>query len=259
MKKKIPIFYYHSIGGPEPETLALQHFIAHLDALKAQSYTTITLADLFKENYDPAKQNAVLTFDDGLLDNYENALPLLNRYGFVATFFVVPGFDEMIRWVHPGKRKWSNVQKKGYTISFKNMQKNHRKALLDSGMEIGSHSFSHPKLHQIDPKKLGYEISDSKKYLEDELGIAIETFCYPYGGYNAAVVETVKYAGYLGATTTWPGYYNSGKSLYKANRFLIENPIFFNEVLKGNGLSVCAYLKSKILTYQKDKTKLQLL
>lgn len=253
MKKKIPIFYYHSIGGSGPETLDLHRFTAHLDALKAQSYTTITLADLFKEKYDATKKNAVLTFDDGLLDNYENAFPLLNQYGFVATFFVVPGFDGITRWVHPGKRKWSNVQKTGYTIPYKNMQKDHRKTLLNAGMEIGSHSFSHPKLHQIEQNKLGYEISDSKKCLEDELGIAIETFCYPYGGYNAAVVEKVKQAGYLGATTTWPGYYNSEKSLYKTNRFLIENPVFFSEVLKGNGLSVYAYLKSKFSAYRMNK------
>ncbi|KTD63683.1 deacetylase [Legionella santicrucis] len=255
MKKRIPIFYYHSIGGTGPETLDLHRFTAHLDALKVQSYTTITLADLFKEKYDATKQNAVLTFDDGLLDNYENALPLLNQYGFVATFFVVPGFDKITRWVHPGKRKWSNVQKTGYTIPYKNMQKNHRKALLNAGMEVGSHSFSHPKLHQIDRKNLTYEISDSKKYLEDELGIAIETFCYPYGGYNTKVVETVKNAGYLGATTTWPGYYNAERSLYKSNRFLIENPIFFSEVLKGKGTSAYAYLKSKFLTHKIKKSK----
>lgn len=251
IKKRIPIFYYHSIGGTGPETLALHQFKAHLDALKAHSFTTITLADLYKENYDPTQKNAVLTFDDGLLDNYENALPLLHQYGFVATFFVVPGFDELTRWVNPRNRKWSNTPKKGYTIAYKSMQTQHRKELLNFGMEIGSHSFSHPKLHQIDPKRLNYEITDSKKYLEDELGRDIETFCYPYGGYNAAVVETVKYSGYLGATTTWPGYYNSEKSLYKTNRFLIENPLFFSEVLQGNALSTYAYLKSKLLTYQR--------
>jgi peptidoglycan/xylan/chitin deacetylase (PgdA/CDA1 family) len=162
---------------------------------------------------------------------------------------VVPGFDEVTRWVHPGKRKWSNVQKEGYTIPYKNMQKNHRQELLDAGMEIGSHSFSHLKLHQIERKNLGYEIYDSKKYLEDELGAPIETFCYPNGGYNAAVIEAVQHAGYLGATTTWPGYYNPEKSHFKTNRFLIENPIFFSEVLKGNGISPYAYLKSKFLTY----------
>lgn len=243
--KKIPIFYYHSIGGVGPETLSITRFKLHLEALKANSYTTITLADLYKGNYDPLNSNAVLTFDDGLLDNHDHALPLLNDYGFVGTFFVVPEFDKITRWVHPGKRKWSNVEKKGYTIPFKNMQKQHRQALLSSGMEIGSHSFSHPKLHRIKTTALAYEIIDSKKYLEDELGVAIETFCYPYGGYDTAVVDMVQRAGYLGATTTWPGYYHSEQSPYKTNRFLIEDPLFFSEVLNGNGLSIYAYLKAK--------------
>ena len=245
MAQKIPIFYYHSIGGPEPETLALRDFKLHLDLLKAKSFKTITFASLLKGDYDPEEKNAVLTFDDGLLDNYEHALPLLIEYGFIATFFVVPGFDHITRWVNPKNRKWSDIKKIGFTIPFKSMGIEQRKALITAGMEVGSHSFTHHKLNQIDPQCLKFEIADSKKYLEDELSNPIETFCYPNGRYNTQVVNTVREAGYIGATTTIPGYYNSGKSAFKTNRFLIENPLFFAEVLEGRGLSLPAYLRAK--------------
>lgn len=245
MTHKIPVFYYHSIGGPEPETLSLAHFKIHLDTLKEKSFKTITFADLLKGNYDLSAKNAVLTFDDGLLDNYENAVPLLLEYGCVGTFFVVPGFDDITRWVHPKKRKWSDIAKEGFTIPFKNMTATHRKIMVKAGMEIGSHSFTHPKLNKIDSQYLAHEIINSKKHLEDELGVSIETFCYPNGRYNQAVLNTVHEAGYLGATTTIPGYFNPKKSPYKTNRFLVENPLFFGEVLEGKGLSLFAYLRSR--------------
>ncbi len=244
--KAIPIFYYHSISGQGPETLALEKFQLHLDALKTQSYKTIRFSDLLTGNYNRADKNAVLSFDDGLLDNYEQALPLITDYGYVGTFFVVPGFDRITRWVHPRKRKWSNTKIDGYTIPYKNMNKAHRRELLNAGMEIGSHSFTHSKLSQIDPKFLSYEIISSKQFLEDELGTSIKTFCYPNGRYNTTVCNMVKEAGYLGATTTIPGYYNPNKSPFKTNRFLVENPYFFNEVLKGKGLSAFAYISSKL-------------
>ena len=245
MAKKIPIFYYHSIGGPPPETLALEHFESHLKSLKLLSYNTITFADLLKGNYNPELNNAVLSFDDGLLDNYENALPLLLSYGFKATFFVIPGFDNITRWVNPKTGNWSDTVKEGYTIPFKNMQTQHRRELLQQGMEIGCHSFTHPELSRIPSAELGYQIIDAKRHLEDELGCAIETFCYPRGKYNAQVVEVVKQAGYLGATTTFPGYFNSNRDLFRANRFLIENPYFFEDVLQGYGMSPYHYLKAR--------------
>ena len=245
--KSIPIFYYHSIGADYggSQTLSLEVFNAHLTRLKENAFHTITLSNLLKNNYDPNVNNAVLTFDDGLLDNYENAFPLLSDFGFVGTFFVVPGFDNLTRWVHPRKGKWSNCEKEGYIVPFKNMQSQHRLELVTAGMEIGSHSFTHPKLNRIPKKALFYEIVDSKKKLEDELGVVVETFCYPNGKYNSEVLDAVEEAGYAGATTTIPGYFNPKKSVFKINRFLIENSLFFSEVLQGNGLSPYAYLKTK--------------
>ena len=58
---KIPIFYYHSIGGPLPETLPIEIFKQHLEALKERSYKAITFRDLLLNNYNQEEKNAVLT------------------------------------------------------------------------------------------------------------------------------------------------------------------------------------------------------
>jgi peptidoglycan/xylan/chitin deacetylase (PgdA/CDA1 family) len=246
---KIPIFYYHSIGGIPPETLHTDKFKRHLDALEKQSFKTIRFCDLLMKRYDPNEKNVVLTFDDGLLDNYRNVLPLLATYGFTATFFIIPGFFNITRWVNPRTRHWSDTKKKGFTIPFSNMNASHLKELIKMNMEIGCHSYTHPSLTKITPNLYEYQIIESKHKLEDELGVPIYTFCYPKGRYNKNILKVVQKAGYLGATTTIPGYFNPDKSLFKCNRFLVENPFFFESVLNGKGLSLIAYIKSVIKAF----------
>ncbi|MEI6057092.1 MAG: polysaccharide deacetylase family protein [Lentisphaerota bacterium] len=242
---KIPIFYYHSIGGMPPESLAIDLFKQHLETLREKSFKTITFSDLLLNNYNQEEKNAVLTFDDGLLDNYENAVPLLVEFGFKATFFVVPGYDHVTRWVNPDNRKWSDQLKPGFTIPFKCMNTMHRRELIKIKMEIGCHSYTHSPLTKIEQEQYEHEIIDSKHLLEQELGYKINAFCYPKGRFNKSVIEMVKHVGYLGATTTIPGYFNPETNLYLCRRFLIENPYFFAAVLDGRGLSPLAYLKSK--------------
>ena len=248
---KIPIFYYHSIGGTPPETLSIEFFKQHLEILKEKSFKTITFRDLLRSNYKHEEKNAVLTFDDGLLDNYENAVPLLVEFGFKATFFVVPGYDHVTRWVNPHNRKWSDQIKPGFTIPFKNMIAQHRKELIKLKMEIGCHTYSHAALTKLDKSQYEYEIINSKQILEQELGCHIETFCYPKGRFNRTVMSLVKRAGYLGATSTIPGYFNPKGNLYLCRRFLVENPYFFPSVLEGKGLSPLHFLKSRYKSFIK--------
>ncbi len=136
------------------------------------------------------------------------------------------------------------LKKNGYTIPRKCMNSVQIKELSSLGMEIGCHSFSHRKLTRVKRNELKKEIFDSKKTLEDEIGKKVETFCYPKGNYNQEIIDYVEEAGYTGATTTWPGYYKSSKSPFKCNRFLIENPYYFEEILKGKAFSISSLLSS---------------
>nr|VFJ58860.1 MAG: Polysaccharide deacetylase [Candidatus Kentron sp. FW]VFJ58909.1 MAG: Polysaccharide deacetylase [Candidatus Kentron sp. FW] len=203
---KIPLFYYHSIGGIPPETLPVVWFANHLETIREQGFRTVTVSDLIQGRYREEERVAALIFDDGLLDNYENAVPLLNEFQCTATFFVVPGYDRITRWVNPKTARWSDVVMEGYTIPFKNMGAHHRRELLNMKMEIGSHSLTHRRLTRLDPREYRHEIIRSKQVLEDELGTSIKTFCYPNGKFNRGIVRIVREAGYIGACSTIPGY-----------------------------------------------------
>jgi peptidoglycan/xylan/chitin deacetylase (PgdA/CDA1 family) len=80
------------------------------------------------------------------------------------------------------------------------------KTMIVAGMTIGSHSRSHPALPSIgNPQRLKDEIAGSKALLEQQLGVAIDTFAYPYGSYTPAVAAAVKAAGYRTARTVDSG------------------------------------------------------
>ncbi|HWQ14527.1 MAG TPA: polysaccharide deacetylase family protein [Roseiflexaceae bacterium] len=127
----------------------------------------------------PARPVA-LTFDDGYEDAFTVVLPALRRHGFTATFYIVTGFVGQ-----PGYMGWEQLA-----------------ALRDAGMEIGSHTISHPDLTTLDAAELERQVAGSRAELEARLGVRVVSFCYPAGRYNAAVVEAVRAAGYENATTT---------------------------------------------------------
>ncbi len=229
---KVPIFYYHSIGNHGPETLAVREFRRHLELIRAHYFKPITFSELLSLDPDDRGRYVVLSFDDGLLDNFENAAPILNDFGYRATFFVIPGFDHIIRWVNPKTRAWSESRNAGFTLPFPGMQNHHRRQLLDSGMEIGCHTMNHPKLTEVHAHQLRVEITDSKALLEDQLGSPVTTFCYPKGRYNKNVLDHLRNAGYSGACTTMPAYYDRATPKYECGRFLIENPVLFNKILE---------------------------
>ncbi|MCH9697882.1 MAG: polysaccharide deacetylase family protein [Gammaproteobacteria bacterium] len=231
---KVPVFYYHSIGNVGPETLSVELFRQHLELLKSHGFTTLTCSELLSLPTTDSGKYALLTFDDGLLDNYDKALPLLLEYGFKATFFVIPGFDNITRWVNASNRQWSDEKRPGFTIPFPSMQANHRKEMTKLGMEIGCHTMNHPKLNKINVGQLNTEIIDSKTLLEDQLGNEVSSFCYPKGRYNPVVLEYVKKAGYRSAFTTMPGYYSTSTFSYECGRFLVESPGLFSRVLAGS-------------------------
>ena len=103
------------------------------------------------------------------------ALPKLEEYHYVATFFIVTNYVGSRGFV-----SWSRLR-----------------TIVAEGMEIGSHSRSHPYLDKIDNAGILWDqIYTSKQILESQLGVAVDTFAYPYGSYNAATASTVKVAGY---------------------------------------------------------------
>jgi peptidoglycan/xylan/chitin deacetylase (PgdA/CDA1 family) len=239
---KAPIFYYHSVGGPPPQTLELAWFRQHLEWIRRLGCRTVTVAELLAAGRDLPPGRVALAFDDGLLDNYTQVFPLLLEYGFRATFYVVPAYDGKSRWVAPRTGRWSDQPAPGFTIPFESMGPDQRRELARHGMEIGSHSLTHRALTRVPRKELVREVSDSKDVIEQEIGATVKTFCYPRGRFSPGVVRAVRDAGYLGACSTIPGYYRSAVPRFVLPRFLVEDPGYFGAVLRGGAFRPSALL-----------------
>jgi peptidoglycan/xylan/chitin deacetylase (PgdA/CDA1 family) len=185
-----PILMYHYIRsvdqGSDPLgyelSLAPELFEAQMAWLHEQGYRTMRMdmvARCIASGACPARAVA-LTFDDGYADAFTTALPVLQRYGFTATFYIVSGLVGQ-----PGYMSWEQLV-----------------ALRDAGMEIGAHTIDHYDLTTLDPAESERQILQSKTDLEHRLGIGVTSFCYPVGLYNWSVAEQARAAGYLSAATT---------------------------------------------------------
>ncbi len=192
----IPILMYHYVRSVDRSldplgynlSVTPEQFAAHLEWLSREGYTTLRMdevvACLAGRQSCPSRAVA-LTFDDGYMDAYTTALPVLQQYGFVATFYVVSGFVG-----HAGYMGWEEVR-----------------LLHEAGMEIGAHSVSHPDLTGLSHEQARYQIATSREQLAGVLGTSITSFCYPGGKFDATVAGLVQQAGYTSATTTMHSYY----------------------------------------------------
>lgn len=187
----IPILYYHSISSVPKNELCMPpaEFEKQIAYLSQHDYHCVTLAqlyDFFYGNGQLPEKPIAITFDDGYKDNYTTAFPILKKYRFNATVFVIS----------------SNV---GHS---NNLSWNQLKDLSHNGWLVESHTVNHYDLTKLDSKKLAQELDASKSSLEKQLGIKVDYLVYPSGQFNEKVEKAVKNAGYLMAFTTQRGWAN---------------------------------------------------
>jgi peptidoglycan/xylan/chitin deacetylase (PgdA/CDA1 family) len=89
-------------------------------------------------------------------------------------------------------------------------------------MEVGSHSCSHPRLHELPPDAAWDEIAESRRALHDTLGVPIEHFAYPFGDFTADSVELVRRAGYTSAVTVLPGVARASDDRLRLPRIFVN-------------------------------------
>ena len=189
------ILGYHSVSAHRSDALAVRTdvFDAQLAWLRARWYRSLTLAQYLAEPVQRGERIVILTFDDGYRDNFTEALPVLRKHGYVGTFFVVSeplGTDHTFYWDEPkiaagaprnlfGVMSWEQVHE-----------------LAESGMEIGSHTATHPELTRLTHEQCRDEIVRSRRDLTQALGREIVSFCYPRGLFDERITQLVEEAGY---------------------------------------------------------------
>ena len=202
----VPVLMYHAISPP-PAGAALPglfvpeaEFEDEMKWLDDQGYHGVTLGQVFaawQQGEPIAKKPVVISFDDGYQSQFVGARPKLDKLGW-------PGVLNLeLAHLDQGELTDDQVQQ-----------------LVDSGWELDSHTLTHPNLTEpgVD---LGHEIADSRTELQERFGVPADFFCYPAGEYDEAVVQAVKDAGYLGATTTHEGLASPGEP-YELKRIRIE-------------------------------------
>lgn len=189
----VPILMYHYISAlPEDAdvyrvnlTVVPEMFDAQLRYLQEQGYQTVTLRDVYDAlaiGRPLPEKPIVLTFDDGYKDAYTDAMPLLQKYGFVGEFFVLA---TPAHYESPQYLTWDEMR-----------------LMAEAGMSMQAHGRDHYDLTNRSYDFLVYQIMGVKEAVEAHTGQPVRFFCYPSGRYDDDTLAVVESAGYLGAVTT---------------------------------------------------------
>jgi peptidoglycan/xylan/chitin deacetylase (PgdA/CDA1 family) len=203
-----PILTYHSVGTIMRNDTPYVNpalFEKQMDFIHRSGLRVIPLDEYINslKSHKRLRNAVVITLDDGYRDNYLDAFPILKKYGYAATIFLV-------------------VDKIGKNTAFLNYGQ--IKEMEKNGITFGSHTMIHRYLPAIlSEEELRIEIFDSKKMLEKLLGHRIDYFCYPLGGYNEHIVGLVKQAGYLAAFTTNRGVDKFNYDIYAIRRVKVTD------------------------------------
>ena len=211
-QQTIPILMYHQIDAEPPKGSPMRGLVVspttfsrQMAALKLLGYQGKSMGDLLPYiNGEKHGKVFGITFDDGYENNLRCALPILKRYGFSSTCYIVAN--------QVGKTNSWDLERGVIQVPLMNAQQ--LQAWVDAGQEVGSHSLNHANLETLSDAEQAIEISQSKTQLEAlvQQKAGVQHFCYPYGGLNKTAVQNVKAAGYLTATTTVRGRAVQGQS-----------------------------------------------
>jgi peptidoglycan/xylan/chitin deacetylase (PgdA/CDA1 family) len=178
------VLYYHSVPAASRTKFARQ-----MDVLLDLATPIRADADIPLD-----KRHVAVTFDDGFQDLVENALPELKRRNIPSTLFVVVELlGQVSNWHQssdsPGVQVMSVEQLRGLPCDL---------------VTIGSHTMRHPRLTALDDSEAWEEIHESRVRLERVLGREVRLFSFPYGDFNAKLVDLCRRAGYERVFTGLP-------------------------------------------------------
>jgi peptidoglycan/xylan/chitin deacetylase (PgdA/CDA1 family) len=210
----IPVLMYHHVtdelnGTPLPKLrVSPRRFVRQLAWLASHGYRTLTLSQALTA--PKHLHSAALTFDDGYLDFYDQAWPLLREREMTATVFLVSGLDH---------NAWD--RNKGEPRE-KLLTRDQVLELERHGIEFGGHSHGHRDLTSLDERSLMVEITGCQKALTDLLGHPARVFSYPYGLNDERVQEAAAQAGFTTACTTRPGMLTDDTPAYAVPRIIVK-------------------------------------
>ncbi len=238
----IPILMYHSVSRESTNrfikfTITPELFADHLGFVSDQGYTPITIAEYAKSvsvsnSIRPVKP-IIVTFDDGFDDFYYAALPILKKYNYTASLYIVVNdIGGTSKWLKPEGEEnrrmltWSQIS---------DIQK--------AGVECGTHTLSHVHLDTARPEVARREVARSKDVMEQKLGGSVYSIAYPYGHYTKIVRRSVIDAGYIAACAVRNAMSHMNDDIFGLARITIHRQtsvVQLGNLLAGKGLSAAS-------------------
>jgi peptidoglycan/xylan/chitin deacetylase (PgdA/CDA1 family) len=200
-RRRSVVLGYHGVGRVRRRddlsrlVVPPAQFRSQVEMLLDAGFQFITLAELARlgAGGPPPAGFAALTFDDGMRNNHEVALPILNEYAVPATVYVTIGFiGGSSPWIAPGPA--------GAMLTEPQLRE-----LSAAGWELGAHTMTHADLSTLDYDACLREVRDSREALEAIGGSEVLTFAYPFGRYGPAAVAAARDSGMIAAVTTGSG------------------------------------------------------
>jgi peptidoglycan/xylan/chitin deacetylase (PgdA/CDA1 family) len=225
---------YHGIADVDPRLDPVRLFVPpdrfrrQVKRLLSRGYRFLPMAafaDALAAGHD-LTGTCALTFDDGTLDQLTTLTPILDELGVPGTVYVCPGlFGQRYPWYDGDVRFMTEpevVELAGHPL-----------------VEIGSHTINHTVLGEASAEEAYREMADCKERLEDLLGVAVPSFCYPRCFYSAACPDAARRAGHTSAVTCGPRGSWDPFELKRATVHTPDGPITFE--LKSRDL----YLRAR--------------
>ncbi|MCZ8238808.1 MAG: polysaccharide deacetylase family protein [Leptospiraceae bacterium] len=241
--KGVPVLIYHEIVTDSNRELgetviSLEKFKQQMAYLASQGYKPISMKEFLRylnKGGSLPDRSIVLNFDDGWL-NALNAVPVLEKYSFPASFWIISGPKGIGKGEY---MEWSDIIQLSKNPLF----------------EIGSHTYSHPwnpkdnlvtwvdnKTPSKGNKEALFELKESKRLLETQLGIPIDYLAWPCGWYNERLIELAKISGYKALLTTEEGANKPGSDPFRIKRIFIDGKCelsTFKDQLENSKYIVC--------------------
>jgi peptidoglycan/xylan/chitin deacetylase (PgdA/CDA1 family) len=206
-----PILLYHHVsdaGNGNRYYVTLNDFRSQMQALRDWGYSTITpsdLVDVLINGGELPNRPVIITFDDGNIDVYQNAFPIMHEMGFVGAFYIV-----------------ANRLESNYFVNADQL-----KEMVADGWEIGSHGMTHTTLTS-DYSIAHYEMVESRVILQEATGTAVDTFAYAYGLTDSFITGKVSEYGYRAGMGLGRSWEHSLGTLFYLSRIEVQGDYSFS-------------------------------
>jgi peptidoglycan/xylan/chitin deacetylase (PgdA/CDA1 family) len=206
---RVPILMYHYISVPPADadiyrtdlSVTPENFREQMAYLAENGYTPVDLYQLsaaITDQIELPEKPVVLTFDDGYLDNYQNAFPILQEFGFTGTFFVITDYADQGA---DGYANWEQLEE-----------------MAAAGMRIETHTKNHPDLSTMGRDDVIFQALGSQETIAAHIGYTPRYLCYPGGRYNDETIQILGELDFWGATTTQGGAWHGFADRYEWDR-----------------------------------------